>query len=344
MNKKIRVAAVLIVGLGLAFYSIRGYSKNTDNLVLTGSVEGKSIEVVAQAPGVITGIYVKEGQHIEAGQLLAQLDDRDLQLKRTNLDLARQISELRYQDMKNGSSKALIRQAIAGRDQVKAQLDGSKKELDYLRKQLSDVKALVSSGAANTQQETDLERALEREQTRYNALSDQLRASQEGVNLTLEGAVTEQLKQAFLEIQIKTNEIQQMDLIIEKTKAVSPSAGYVQTANYELGEAVQTGQKLFSIIDPSDLQLKVFVSEKNLSLIKPGMSVKVVGDYASEQTLVGTVTFIAAEAEFTPKNIESKESKQEMVYEVHVKIEDKTGAIKPGMYLDADFGVTQNGR
>lgn len=341
---KIKKNSLAAVGLLTISLMATGCQQQEVKLVLTGSVEGKTVEVLAQTSGMLTGIYVQEGQIIKSKEVLAQIDDRDLILKRSNLDLARQISELKYQDLKNGNSKALIRQAIANRDQVKTQLEGSQKEIDYLRKQLSDVKSLVGSGANSQQQETDLERAIEKELTRYESIKEQLSAAQEGLNFTLEGAVTEKLKQALLEIQMKTNEIEQMDLMLEKTKAAAPGAGYIQTSNYEVGEVVSMGQRLFSVIDPSELQLKVFINEKNLSLIHVDMPVSITGDFVSDQPVKGTVSYIATAAEFTPKNIESKESKQEMVYEVHIKINDTSGVIKPGMYLDADFGVDANGK
>ncbi len=342
MNKKI--LNISKIGILTTVLLLTGCSAKPENLLLTGSVEGRSVEVVAQNTGSITGVYVVAGQEVTPKALLAQIDDRELLLKRANLELARQIAELKYQDLKNGNSKTLVRQAIGNRDQVKAQIEGSQKELAYLRKQLSDVKSLVVSGATSKQQEDELLRALDKEQTKLDALNAQLKVAQEGLNLTLEGVVTEKLKQALLEIKVKTNEIAQLDLTIEKSKAISPSIGYIQTSNYEVGEIVTVGQKLFSIMDPSELELKVFVNEKNLALVKREMNVAVSGDFASEKPLTGIVDFIATEAEFTPKNIESKESKQEMVYEIHIKIVDPSGVIKPGMYLDADFGVLANGK
>ncbi len=332
---------IAVGGLILTIF-LSGCATKPERLILTGSVEGKNYDVVAQMTGTVTAIYAAEGDEVKTKMQLAQIDDRDLKLKRDNLELLRQIAELRYQDLKNGNSKALIRQAIANRDQIKAQLSGSQKEIDYLNGQLIDAKDLLASGASTKQQETELQRALDKELARQQTLKEQLKSAQEGLNLTLEGAVTEQLKQGLLEIQIKNNEISQMDLTIEKTKALSPQTGIVQSANYEVGESVIAGQKMFSIIDPSVLELKVFVNERNLSLVKSQMKVAISGDYNSDKPITGTVDYIATEAEFTPKNIESKESKQEMVYEVRIRIQDTSGLIKPGMYLDADFGVDEN--
>lgn len=334
-GKKIIAAAVLLMAMG----SLYGCKTNdSGNLVLTGSVEGNEYTVVAEGAGKLTTLTVSSGDEVKEGMVLGQIDDKSLQIQRKNLELLRQISELKYQDMKNGSSKSKIQQSIATRDQVKAQLEGSDKELAYLNQQLSDIKALVVSGAGTGQSEKDIKQAIEREQTKRNALQEQYRAAQAGLNVVLEGAVTEQLKQGLLDIQIKTHDIEAMDLTIEKYKIKSPCSGYVQTVNYDKGEVVSGGQKLFSIIDPKRLELKVYVAEKNMHQVSLGMPVVISGDFKTDKPIQGKVTYIASSAEFTPKNTESKESKQEMVFEVRVSLNDPSGMVKPGMYLDADFG------
>lgn len=339
MNKKIGIKGLI---MAMSILALTGCQKAPESLILTGSVEGVTVDVIARTSGEIKEIYGTEGQLVKEGDPLARIDDREWQLKKENLELVRQIAELKYEDLKNGNSKASIRQAIANRDQFKVQLSGSQKELDYLKKQLSDAQSLNQTGASSESQVEEILRAIDKERTKYDTLADQLKSAQEGLNLVLEGAVTEQLKQALIDTQIKTNEIEQMDLMIEKTKLDSPRAGVIQNVNFEVGEYISAGQKMFSLVNPDQLTLKVYINEKNLSLIKKGMQVSISGDYEAQKAVTGEIVYIASEAEFTPKNIESKESKQEMVYEVHIDIDDPDGIIKPGMYLDADFGVLRN--
>lgn len=338
---KNRVLMGIALGVTVALL-ITGCQTKKENLILTGSVEGKSVEVVARASGEITGVFVSEGQVVKANQALAQQDDRDLKLKKENLEIIRQISELKYEDLKNGNSKARIRQAVANRDLVTAQMSGVQKEIDYLKKQLSDAQSLAQSGATAENQIEEIQQALDQQTAKMETLVDQQKVAEEGVNIVLEGAVTEQLKQGLLDIKLKSNELAQLGLSIEKTKIDAPCAGSIQTVNYSVGEYVNAGQKLFSMVDLSELTLKVYVNGKNLSLVKEGMAVAISGDFKSKEPVKGTISFIADQAEFTPKNIESKESKQEMVYEVHIAIQDPNGIVKPGMYLDADFGVLRN--
>lgn len=341
MNRLMKLMA-LICGTLVVGITLSGCAKENTDLILTGSVEGDEITVVSQGSGEIQGLFVSSGDFVKKGQLIAQLDDRTLQLQKNNLELARQVAELKYQDLKNGNSKALIRQSIANRDQIKAQMNGSEKEMDYLKKQITDAKALVKDGANSEQQEEEYVRALDKEMARYATLSKQLSAAQEGVNLSLEGAVTEKLKTALLEIQMKGNDLTIMDLNLEKLSVKSPIEGYVQTVNYHVGEVVTAGQKLFTIIDPNQMELKVYVREKDLSKVILGKEVKIQADFETKEPILGVVTYIASQAEFTPKNIESKESKQEMVFEVRMTIQDSNQLVKPGMYLDANFGSDAN--
>lgn len=327
----------LILCLTGAVLVLGGCAKESKDLILTGSVEGGELIISSQVTGTVTQVLVNSGDVVKEGALLLQLDDRDLKLQKDKLEIARQIAELQYKDLKNGASKALIRQQIAARDQLKVQLDGSNEELSYLRKQLSDAKALVNSGADSHVKMDELQQQIERETTKYKAISQQMKAAQEGLNQTLEGAVDEKLKQALLQINLKDKEIEQAELAMEKAKILSPRNGFVQTVNYEVGEMIMPGQKILSIIDDSQLELKVYVAEKDLNRIQVGNKVTLLPEFKMDVAPEATISYIASKAEFTPKNTESKESKQEMVYEVRIKIVDKSHLIKAGMYLDVDL-------
>lgn len=336
---KIKQLAALLLGTSLI---LSGCSQTQQGLVLTGSVEGSEVIISSQVTGTVTQLLVQSGDQVNSGDVLIQLDDRDLLLQREKLEIAKQIAELQYKDLKNGASKALIRQQIASRDQLKAQLDGSNKELTYLRKQLSDVKALIGSGADAQTKAEDLTQQIERETTKYNALNQQTKAAQEALNQTLEGAVDEKLQQALLQINLKDKEIEQANLAIDKAKILSPISGVIQTVNYDIGELVMPGQKLFSVVDNSKTELKVYVAEKDLQKISIGQKVKLMPEFAINPVPTATITYIASKAEFTPKNTESKESKQEMVFEVRISISDSTKLIKPGMYIDVDLESESN--
>lgn len=333
MGKQLKL---IVLGMGLMVL-LTGCSQKTSDLILTGSVEGKQLIVSSQISGTVTQLLVNSGDVVKAGTPLMQLDDRELQLQMDKLEIAKQIAELQYKDLKNGASKALIRQQIAVRDQLKVQLEGSSEELNYLQRQLSDAKALVSSGANASAKIDELQLQIERETTKYNAIQEQVKAAQAQLSQTLEGAVDEKLQQALLQIHLKEKEIEQALLSIEKTKIVSPKAGTIQTVNYEVGEQVMAGQKLFAIVDEGDLELKVYVREKDLSRIEVGKRVKLMPTFEMATAPDAIITYIASKAEFTPKNVESKESKQEMVFEVRIKIADTTQQIKPGMYMDVDL-------
>lgn len=333
MHKQIKLT-IMCIGLTAL---LTGCSQKNSDLILTGSVEGEQLIVSSQLAGTVTQVLVNSGDVVKDGALLLQLDDRELALQMEKLEIARQIAELQYKDLKNGASKALIRQQIAARDQLKVQLAGSAKELSYLQKQLADAKALVSSGATATTKTDELLQQIERETTKYKGINEQVKAAQAQLSQTLEGVVDEKLQQSLLQINLKDKEIEQAAIHLEQAKILSPKAGVVQTVNYEVGELVMPGQKLLSIIDESDLELKVYVTEKDLNRIALGQKVKLLPAFDMTTPPEAVISYIASKAEFTPKNIESKESKQEMVFEVRIQITDPSHLIKPGMYIDVNL-------
>lgn len=115
----------------------------------------------------------------------------------------------------------------------------------------------------------------------------------------------------------------------------APSAGTVITVIGNVGQNAAPGRTLITLSDTSDLFVRVFVPETRIGNVKIGQQASVAGD--SGGTAEGTVTFISSTAEFTPNNVETKEQRTKLVYEVRVTIADRNGALKAGMPVDVTF-------
>lgn len=149
-----------------------------------------------------------------------------------------------------------------------------------------------------------------------------------------EGATRQARSAAEEQVRLKELEVKDLERIVSKGQLTSPLAGLVQSVNYEAGERLTPGQRAVTLLDMSRLEVKVYVPEKLLHRVSQGMAVQFTDDFLKDRGITGTIRYISGKAEFTPKNIESKENKQEMVYEVRVAIEDPSGLVKPGMFLD----------
>ena len=115
----------------------------------------------------------------------------------------------------------------------------------------------------------------------------------------------------------------------------SPAGGTVVTVTANSGQNAAPGRTLVTLSDPNDLYVRVFVPETRLGAVKVGQAATVTSDAGTSAD--GTVSFVASSAEFTPNNVETKEQRVKLVYEVRVKIADASGAFKAGMPVDVAF-------
>lgn len=116
----------------------------------------------------------------------------------------------------------------------------------------------------------------------------------------------------------------------------APHAGTVVTVTANAGQNASPGRTLITLTDPADLSVRVFVPETRIGTVSIGQPVTVVSD-SSSTGFDGTVSFIASESEFTPNNVETREQRVKLVYEVRVRLADSTGILKSGMPVDVTF-------
>jgi HlyD family secretion protein len=116
----------------------------------------------------------------------------------------------------------------------------------------------------------------------------------------------------------------------------APHDGVVVTVTTNEGQNAGPGRTLLTLSDPSNLFVRVFVPETQIGNVKVGQQVSVTADSPTEP-YTGTVSFVASEAEFTPTNVETKDQRTKLVFEVRVRISDTSGALKAGMPVDVNF-------
>jgi HlyD family secretion protein len=145
-------------------------------------------------------------------------------------------------------------------------------------------------------------------------------------------AATEARRQAQAQVNLLTHQL-------EKAKVDSPISGQILERYVEAGELVNVGTKLFSVADLSHLWLDVYVPESKLGLVQVGQEVEIAVDSFPDEVFPGKVIFINGEAEFTPKNIQTKEERSKLVYRVRLEVPNPDNKLKIGMPADADILV-----
>ncbi|MFQ6114197.1 MAG: HlyD family secretion protein [bacterium] len=272
--------------------------RNSETFTASGIVEGTAVKVAAQTGGYILKVNFEEGKDVEQGQVIAVVDTE----------------KLFYQ----------LEQIEAALEEVKAQyeinlniLEKAKLDYEHITKKYNRYQDLYEKKSASEQLLDDLKSA-------YDAAKTQLENAQQNLKLV-------ESKQKGLEAQRKLLQRQIRDATI-----TAPLSGTVTTKYFEAGETIPTGAAVVEIIDLEKMWTKVYVSVLLLPKIKVGQEVEIRID-GSDQTLTGYVSWISPKAEFTPKNILTKESRTSRVYAVKVNVNNRDRLLKHGMPVEIGF-------
>lgn len=279
-------------------------SDSGDDFDATGIFESTEVIVSSEANGRIMVLDLEEGDMLQAGQEVGYIDSVQLFLGRLQLE-----ATLRSV----GSRKAdIAKQVAATREQI------AKAELELARN-----KNLLRLNAGTQKQVDDME-------SERAVLQKQLEAQLSSLNLNNEG-VTED---AYATIA----QIQQMEDKLNKCRIISPIDGTVLTKYSEQGELAAQGTPLFKIADMKHIFLRAYVTGDQLTTVRLGQDAAVFADYGSDdkRKYAGKVTWISDQAEFTPKTIQTRDERANLVYAVKVAVEND-GLLKLGMYGEVKF-------
>ncbi len=277
-----------------------------------GNFEADELIVSAEAAGRILEFQPEEGQLLEAGQLVGRIDSTQLTLKKEQLQ-----ASIRAVAAKSPAISAQL--AV-----FQKQLDASKQQLTTLQREKQRVENLLKSDAATPKQLDDLNDQIALVQRQMDVILEQRSATDASLNTQKGGLLAEILP---LEKQIAQLEDQ-----IAKCRITNPAPGTVLTRYAEAGEVAGFGKPLYKIADLRRMTLRAYVAGDQLGNIRIGQKVKVAIDApdGAMREFPGAVTWIASEAEFTPKIIQTKDERVNLVYAVKIEVEND-GSLKIGM-------------
>jgi len=270
-------------------------------------------------------LTVDEGQHVNAGQLIARLDNAELASVVMQNKASLQEAMTRLAELKAGSRVQEIERARASVNAQAADLDKAKK--DYER---ADI--LYKNGAISASQ-------FEAAQNAYNTRAAQLKSAQETLSLVREGPRKEDIQAAEHRVQQVKAMVNASEERLKDTVLLAPISGVILRKNVELGETLSSGTPAFTIGDLENPWVKVYVKENRLGQVKLGQKADVKVDSFKDKTYDGTVTFISSEAEFTPKNVQTEEERVKLVFGVKIKVKNENGELKPGMPADVKISL-----
>ncbi|MFH2133317.1 MAG: efflux RND transporter periplasmic adaptor subunit [bacterium] len=304
----------------LAIYSCdKGSVKNA--IEASGNIEATDVVVSAKVGGQIVKLSFTEGDKVKQGDTLLVIDSETLRIQHQLATAERHLAEAQLQLLKNGARKEDIRQGEAVRKQAEINLKQAKRDKERIDQMY----------AKKIATQKDFEDARDR----YAVMLQQYRAANENYDKLLSFARPEEIKQAEARVDQTIANENLVKKGIRDCSVISPLDGFVVKKYFEAGETVSPLSSLLKISDLSVVKLVIYVTEKELGYVKLGQPADVTIDSSNNSTFKGKVIYISPEAEFTPKNIQTKDERTKLVFAVKIEIDNPDSVLKPGMPADA---------
>jgi HlyD family secretion protein len=324
MKRSIPILIMLaaLIAAGIYFYPrFTKDSKPQNQLVLSGNIEAHESLVSFKVQGRIVELPVEEGQTIQAGALLARLDDADykqrvrideasVRVRQSNLALT--LAGTREQEIK-----------AAQQTMLDAQADMQQKKLDYDRAQ-----RLFKEDAISAQDRDLADTALKRSQASFQA-------AQQKYNEALEGSRKEDIAIAQANLKEASANLGMSRVNLDYTVLQAPTAGVIAVRQAELGEVVVPGTPVVTLADLDHIWLRAYVAETDLGRIRWGQDAVITTDTYPGKQYHGRISFIASDAEFTPKSVQTYKERVTLVYRIKIDVDNPNHELKPGMPADA---------
>lgn len=271
----------------------------------SGVFEVTEVIVSARGAGTIEQLSVSEGDQVEAGTPLGYIDTLQLDLQRKQLSASLSATDSRQLD--ENRQLASLRQQLAN-----------------LRSEQSRFQQLVNENAAPRKQLDDINYQIDVVEKQISATAEQIGSA----NTSTRGQTTGIVAQ-----------IDQINARIADCVISSPISGTILSKFAEAGEYATPGKPLFKVGDISRMRLRAYITASQLTELKIGDRVKVYADQgdSGRKEYDGTVTWISDEAEFTPKTIQTRDERSNLVYAIKIDVDNRDGLIKRGMYGDIKF-------
>lgn len=293
---------IMILATGLVALASCG-NKDVD-YDASGVFETTEVLVSARGTGEIVSLNIEEGQQVKANEELGRLDVTQLELKKNQL--------------KSGKAAATSRKLNTAQ-----QVASISQQISNLQREKARFEALLKDGAATQKQVDDIGYQIAVLQKQLSAVNEQVSTA----NTSIDG------QSAGFDAQIG-----QVDDMLRQAIITSPIDGVIISKYAEQGEFAAPGRALFKVADVSQMRLRAYITADLLTNVIIGQKVKVYADQGDKgrKEYEGTVSWISSEAEFTPKTIQTRNERSNLVYAVKIDVKND-GIIKRGMYGDVKF-------
>lgn len=248
-----------------------------------GRLEADEIDIDTKFAGRIAELLADEGDVVKAGQVVAVMDTRDLQVSLQK-------------------AAALVQQAQQSLDEAGANLEQQKSQVVFAQQQLDRTRALVPKGFESRE-------VLDQRQQQMNSA------------IAAQNATISRIQQAKFALDAATHDVQLYQVNIADNSLVAPKDGRIQYRVANVGEVLPAGGKVFTILDTGYVYMDIYLPTLDAGRVKPGSDARIVLDAYPAYPIPSNVVFIASKAQFTPKEVETKDERDKLMFRVRLRVD-----------------------
>jgi HlyD family secretion protein len=305
---------------------------------VSGYVEATELQLAAQVGGRLLERRVTEGDRVAAGDVIAVLDTRDIELQLDRARAERGTAEAQLRLVRAPPRAADVRQAEAQVAAAAAEAGAAQADLEAARADLERFEALLRAKAGSQKQRDDAAARVAVGQERVRAAEERVQAAREAVARIQAPARSEEIDVARGQVAAAEAQIALLEKARADARVVAPSAGVVTQTLVEAGELIAPGMPIVVIADLDNAWANLFVPEPLVPRLSLGQAATVTTD-AGGEGLPGKITYISPKAEFTPRNVQTADERSRLVYRIKVAVDNRAGVLKQGMPVDAELAL-----
>jgi HlyD family secretion protein len=305
---------------------------------VSGYVEATEVPVSPRVGGTVLKLYVSEGDRVAEAQPIADLDTTDAQLALRRARAERDQADAQLRLLLAGARPEDIRQAQAQVATAEADAAGARDDLASSETDVRRFEMLLKANSGSEKQRDDAVSRRDGARARAQAAAERVRAAKEGLARLEAGARPEEIQAARARVAAIEAQIATLEQNVADAALKSPVAGIVTQKLVDVGETIAPRTPIVAIADLDRPWANVYVDEPVVPRLRLGQAATIHTD-AGGPGIRGTITFISSKAEFTPRNVQTAAERSKLVYRVKISVDNRGGALKQGMPVEADLGV-----
>lgn len=324
MSKKVKIILALVCSFGLAggYLYYQKQQRVQDKFHAWGHVDIRRVQLSMEESGRIKELLVEEGQRVQAGQVLAKLDTRILEIEKNRV-------AAQYEQAK--AARRLLEAGTRSEDiqALQAQVAALSAQEKWLANEFQRQKALK-------QQNVTAETTYQEIKTKYETTLAQNQQAKAQLLKAQNGARPEELAQArAAEASAKAALAMMTDRIEKQAILIAPSAGTIRSRLVEVGDMVSATRTIYQLSLTEKKWVLAYLPNQRLASIQVGQKVRIDND--TPENITGTIASISPNAQFTPKNVQTEELRSMLVYEVRIAVDSSQNSLRLGQPVTIRF-------